>query len=324
MKKNSILWVLFFIICFGVGLFHGTRPKGLSSEIIFPPTSISVIVTDEVLLPQEIRRMMEEKLAVRFNVIVTRDWEALLVKLVESPSVDLIVTPSYWSHTLQKQNLLSNFEDLQLDILRQVSPDFLKSSHPETTFFPLYWMKSVLSLPPGVTFKAFAKNKNLPLLYLLADEDLILAHLKYWKEQGLLEDLLQKKILVHPLEQVLASPKEEGVQETALHLLTEPPAEDSSYMSALLVWGASIPQNSMKKKTTLRVLNYLASAELQEKWIEESPFSSCLTTLADKKIPLNRKAEWIRDLKLNETIIIEDKDIEALKKLREDYKINIL
>lgn len=323
--NKTILWSVFFLICFVVGLFHGSRPTGVSStELLFPPKTIQVLVTDEILFPEGIRHELEQKLSVRFNVTVTRDWNSYLVKLVESSSADLIITPSFWSNTLQKQNLLADIEDLSPELIKEVSPDFLKGTSKAVRFFPLYWMKTIFIFPEKVSFTDFVKNKNLPTLYLLADEDLVLAHLKKWEQQGILESILQKKILVHPLEQTHANMMTDGAQESALHLMPETPTDDVPYTSALMVWGASIPQNSANKKTALKVLKYIASVEFQNKWIEESPFSSCLSSLADKKIPLNRKAEWVRDLKLNETILIEDKDGDAVKKLRETYKLNVL
>ncbi len=323
MKKN-IFWAIFFLICFSLGLVHGLRPRGTTLSGLIPPKTISVLVTDEALFTKQIRAEIESKISVHFSVTVTRDWDSFIVKLVESPSVDLVIAPSYWMRSLQKQNLLSDISELSSDnLFPRVSADFIKDTQAGFVFLPLYWVSTALATPGTSTFPEFLSNKSWPQLQLLGDEDLILRRIQHWKQQGFLNLVQQKKLIAFSLDKINQPAVDLSGQETTNTSLVNK-NNDTPFLSALLVWGAGVPKNSAHKSRLVKVLMQLTSSELQEQHLMQSPFNTCLKNVSDKVMPLHRRAEWVRDLKLNETILIEDKDVDALKKLRDTYKINIL
>ncbi|MGE9744370.1 hypothetical protein [Bdellovibrio bacteriovorus] len=301
----------------GVGFLHGVLPQGISRSYFSTPRKISVLTTDEVLFPMNLRQELEEELHVRFSVTVTRDWESMLANVVASPSADLIFLPSYWANTLAHQNLLANVAGIQGELLRRVSTDFVKSRNPETfTFLPIYWMKTGIDTPLDESFLDYLKNKKETFLFLLADEDLLLKHFQTWKEQGLLEQINSKRILTLQLDQ-LSKTSDEGAVETPLN--RDFRGGTHPFLSALLIWGAAIPANSTQKELALEILEVLTNVEHQEKGLLGTPFNSTFSTVTGKEIPLHRRADFIRDLELKDTLILETKDQEAPLKLKNDF-----
>ncbi|WP_347356448.1 hypothetical protein [Bdellovibrio sp.] len=301
----------------GVGFLHGVLPQGISRAYFVSPRKVQVLTTDEILFPESLRQELEEELHVRFSVTVTRDWESMLANVVASPSADLIFLPSYWANTLAHQNLLTNTAGARGELLQRVSSDFVKSKNPEDFYFlPFYWIKTGIDTPLDETFMDFLKNKKESFLFLLADEDLLLKHFQVWKDQGIWEQVAQKRILTLQLDQ-LSKTSDEGAVETPLN--REFKEGSHPFLSALLIWGAAIPANSTQKELASEILDTLTSTEHQEKSLLKTPFNSAFSTVTAKEIPLHRRAEFIRDLKLKDTLILETKDQEAPLKLKNDF-----
>lgn len=298
----------------GVGFLHGILPHGISRSYFVSPTKIQVLTTDEVLFPMALRQELEEELNIRFSVTVTRDWESLLANVVASPSADLIFLPSFWANTLAHQNLLANVAGARGELLQRVSSDFIKSKNPEEfRFLPFYWVKTGITTPQEETFTDFLNNPKETLLFLLADEDLLLKHFETWKEQGLWDLVARKKILTLQLDQ-LSKTSDAGAVEAPLG--RELKSMDHPFLSALLIWGAAIPSNSTQKDLALEILENMSSMEKQEGSLLKTPFNSAFSTVTGNEIPLNRRADFVRDLQLKNTLILESKDQEAPIKLK--------
>src|SRR5690606_9792410 len=117
-----------------------------------------------------------------------------------------------------------------------------------------------------------------------------------------------KKVLTMPLDQIGRVENPQAAIESSMKNET---SEIPLYQSALLVWGAIIPDKSSQKLLAARVLRELTEAKLQEKLLLETPFNSALSTVEGDRIPLHRRARHIRELKLTETLLLDRKDPEA-------------
>lgn len=302
----------------GVGFLHGVLPHGISKGYLVSPVRIQVLTTDEILFPPEVREKLEARLNVRFSVTVTRDWASLLANTVASPSADLIFLPSYWANTLAHQNLLADVAGPRGSLLQRVDTDFVKTKVPGVThFLPLYWVKTTVATVERKDFRNYLTDKTSNFLFLLADEDLLLKHFQVWKEQGLWPQVSQKKILVLQLDQLSKTPTDDGAVETPLH--RDHVESPLPYLSALLIWGATIPANSGQQALALEILDMLSSAEIQEGSLLKTPFNSTLSVVTGNDIPLDRRAPFVRDLQLKDTIILESKDQDALQKLKDEF-----
>lgn len=323
-RSSSLLWILFFAICMGVGFLHGVLPQGISRDYIIRPTKVRILTTDELLFPRELRTLIEDELHVKLEVTLTRDWNTLLAKTVASPSEDLILLPSYWATTLRQQNLLSNLITKDNELAQRVAPDFLDRAMSKNVFdfLPVYWIKTGFIIPGNQSFEAFLTNKKNTTIFLLADEDLILRHMQIWRDQDLSGLVMQKKILTLPLDQILKTDRA-GAMETALNELN-PDLHTEDQLSALLIWGAVIPVNSDKKDLAQEILNIMTTPLLQEKVLVQTPFNSTLTQVSDKALPVQRRASYIRDLQLKGTLLIDQKDVDAKSKLRTDFGLTTL
>lgn len=323
MRRSSFFWILLFIICVGVGFLHGFLPQGISRDYLIRPTKVRILTTDELLFPKELRTLIENELHVKLEVTLTRDWNVLLAKMVATPSEDIIFLPSYWAMTLRQQNLLSNLAlNKDSELLQRVAPDFIDASAAAKKtfdFLPFYWIKTGFLIPKSQSFEKFLQNKSENTLFLLADEDLILKHLQIWKDQGLGTMVGQKKILTLQLEQMLKTDRQ-GVMEVPMNEV-HPDLEIANQLSALIVWGAVVPMNSDKKDLAQEILNVLTTPLLQEKVLVQTPFNSTLTQVSDKALPVQRRASYIRDLQLKNTLLIDKKDIDAKSKLKNEFNL---
>lgn len=300
-----------------VGFLHGVLPQGLSKIYLVRPEKIQVLTTDEIFFPAELREKLEEELHIKFSVTITRDWDAILAHTVASPAVDLIFLPSFWAKTLAHQNLLADIAGPRKELLQRVASDFTGRSEEGFFFLPFYWMKTGIKAPGDEKFIDFLKNKKEPVLFLLADEDLLLKHFQLWKEQGVWDLVAQKKILTLQLDQFSHDLPLEGAMEASLN--QESKDNSLSQLSSLLIWGAVIPANSAKKNLVLEILDTFTTPEYQEGNILKTPFNSAFSTVTSNEIPLQRRAGFVRDLKLTDTLILENKEQDAKIKLKDEF-----
>lgn len=303
----------------GVGFLHGVLPQGITRSLFSSPRKVQVVTTDEIFFPLEVRRELEDEFQVKFSVTITRDWDSLIAKTVPSPSVDLIFLPSFWANTLAQQNLLGDIAGHRKELQQRVASDFVASKEQDLFYFlPFYWMKTTLVTPQRQSFSDFLKNKQKPMLFLIADEDLLLKHFEVWKSQGLWELVSQKKILTQQLDHINEHKiNDEGTHEVPMRDDTQGSPDPQS--SALLIWGAVIPKNSAQKDLVLEILDTLTTPEHQERGLLKTPFNSTFFTVTAKEIPLHRRADFVRNLQLKDTLILEKKDQGAKLKLKNNF-----
>lgn len=320
--KNRLLWILFFLICMGVGFLHGILPRSISKQNLITPTKIEILVTDEIFLPEQTRHQIEQEFNVKLSFTVTRNWDSITAQLVASPGVDLIFLPSYWANTLAQQGLLSDISGPRKSLQKKVASDFINSSsQTEFSFLPFYWIKTEVRTPNNESFVEFLKNKKEQVIFLLADEDLLLKHFQTWKEQKLWDLVSQKKILTLQLDQLHG----ETLPKEALEAPLEKENQTNTHplLSALLTWGAAIPATSANKTLALDILDALTATETQENSLLQTPFNTTFSAVASDKIPLHRRASFIRDIQLKDVLIIENKDQTAKIKLKDEFNFTL-
>ena len=304
----------------GVGFLHGYLPQGISRDYILRPTKVRVLVTDESLFPKSIQEELENDLRIKFEVTVTRDWNSIQAKVIASPAQDILLLPSYWANTLKQQNLLHISAENSLS--QRIAPDFLAPviTNRSLYFYPLYWMKTGFKTATNGTFEEFLKDKKATTLFLLNDEDLLLSHFQIWQDKGLLTLVQQKKILTLPLDRLVANDQREGASELPLNE-SNPDLTIQDDLSALLVWGAAIPEASDKKELSIEILTAMTANSIQEQNLMKTPFNSTLHELTTPSLPPQRRATHIRELKLKGTILMSTKNLEATKKLRDEFNL---
>lgn len=325
--KNRFLWFLFFSVCLGVGFLHGILPRSISKRNIISPTKIEILATDEIFLPEQTRRQIEQEFNVKLSYTVTRNWDSIIAQLVASPGVDLIFLPSYWAKALAQQGLLSDISGTRKSLQKKVASDFIDSGlQTEFNFLPFFWMKSEIRTSQNESFPDFLKNKKEPVLFLLADEDLLLKHFQTWKKQNLWSLISQKKILTLQLDQLNQNLPSQGAFEAALESSEKEKGQETKvppYLSALLTWGAAIPATSPNKILVLDILDALTTAEAQERTLLQTPFNTTFSAVTSDKIPLHRRASFIRDIQLKDVLILEKKDQNAKIKLKDEFNFTL-
>lgn len=314
--RAPILWILFFMMCFVFGYFQGSSTEPLTKNSLSASQKIQVLLTDEAFFPEDLRKNIEQELNIQFSTIITRDWNKILASSIASPGADLILLPRNWAGTLQQQNLLADIDTSLPHLKDRLFADF-KISKDGFFFFPLFWLKTSIFTKHSESFMDFLKDKKQETLFLLADEDLLLHHFETWESQGLLPLIQEKKILTLQLDQLERQVPENSAVE--LPIRASEGRLESDPLSALLVWGAVIPSSSSQPGLALKVLDSLSSKKNQERFLLKTPFNSTLLDVTGFEIPTSRRGDFIRELKLKNTIILDSKNIHAQKILREKY-----
>ncbi|MNK08104.1 hypothetical protein D3C87_260300 [compost metagenome] len=324
LSKESFFWVILFLVFMGLGYLHGYRPQNFEKSNFIPPTKVRILMTEDSLFPQELRASIEKEKNVQFEIIVSRQWQDWLANIIANPAADILILPSYWAQSLNHQGLLEAFGPNSAELLRRLSPDFTKSNPDGTlTFYPLYWMKTgLISKKENLSFANYLKDKSIDSLYLWADPDLILAHFRSWKSQGLWPLLKDKKILTMAWEDLNARTVDDDPMETSLNEETHSPVIGSQ-LSALLLWGFAVPKNAPNKSLSLSVIDAITRTATQESVLLKTPFSTSLSQVGEKSFPQARRATYIRDLNLTDTLIIDTKDVEAEKRLIEEFDFTL-
>lgn len=323
-SKEYFFWVILFLFFLGLGYLQGFQPQSFEKSNFIAPTKIRVLTTEEILFPKSLRAEIEKEKNVQFEVIVSRQWQDWLAHLISNDSADLLILPSYWAQSLNQQNLLAPFNSESLEMLERISPNFQKNNPDGTlTFFPIYWMKTGFdSQRAGWNFPDYLKDKKVDSLYIWSDPDLILAHFRTWKELGYWPLLKEKKILTMDWEDLSHKNLDEDPQEWPLNETLKNPVEQTA-SSALIVWGFALPKNASNKVLSLSVVEAITRTNRQEQTLLSLPFSTTLAQVGEKTFPQSRRASYIRDLNLNQTIMIDSKNIEAEKKLIEEFDFTL-
>ena len=142
-------------------------------------------------------------------------------------------------------------------------------------------------------------------------------HYDTWKEQNLLGVVAQKKILTLQLEQLTLKDRQGAVEVPTYETQNVTPSLPQT--SAIIIWGAGVPISSAKKDVAYEVLNILTTPAVQESILLKTSFNSALSQVTDLSIPLNRRASFIRNLQLKDTLFIDRKDAEANLRLKNEY-----
>lgn len=314
--KAPFAWILFFLMCFAFGYFQGSSTEPITKNSLSASQKIQVLLTDEAFFPEELRKSIEQELNIQFSTIITRDWNKILASSIASPGADLILLPRNWAITLEQQNLLTDIDASSPFLKDRLFADF-KISKDGFFFFPLFWLKTSIFIKHSESFVDFLKNKKQGTLFLLADEDLILRHFEMWESQGLLPLVQEKKILTLQLDELERQVPENSAVE--LPIRTPEGRLESDPLSALLVWGAVIPASAPQPSLALRVLNSLSEKKTQEQLLLKTPFNSTLLDVTGFEIPTSRRGDFIRELKLKNTIILDSKNVDAQRILKERY-----
>lgn len=313
---KRIFWFVFFFFCMLLGYLHGSNPD-ISKSAIIAPKRIGIFSTHEQFFPKEVRTELEKKFNVIFVFKVETDWDILIADVVSKETADLIFAPSYWLNSLTKQNLLFDIHGSAPELLNQVSSDFI-NKNPESNglFIPLFWMKTGFHKPSDADFKTLLGNKENTDLFLLNEEDLLAAHIINWQNSNITSLVKSKQILLEDTAGI-SSLENSGFRETKISQNQN--NEDPLLKSALLMYGLSMNENAPNKKLLLELIKEYSKPEIQIKIMQKTRFNTCLSNLEDdSSLEASKKASYIRQLRLSNTVILDQKNI-AAKKIVNDF-----
>lgn len=312
---KKVFWILFFSLCMLIGYLHGSNPD-FSAKAIVAPKKIIVFSTHENLLPSSVRQSLEKKLNITFVYKLETDWNNLTADLISSEGADLIIAPTHWLNSLNRQGLIHNISEHRSELLKTVSADFINQTYSSKgAFIPYFWIKTGFEPDSSKSPLQILEDKKAEQITLFNDVDLLAERIQQWKDSNILPLIKGKRILLaDPVAKSAAHP--EPLREAKV--LTDPLYEDPHFKAALLMYGFAISKNTRNLELLYALLTEFNSTQLQTEILNTVNLNSCLESLEPlPNIEIPRKASFFRQLRLSNTIILNYKNTEAETIFRE-------
>ena len=313
--KSFVPWTLFIVLCLGVGFLHGILPQGLDRAIFVEEKNINIVTFEKIFFPEQIIQKIGKKFNTKINVHISKDWKRISAECITDKTADLLIIPSHWAKTLNKQNVLDRINDKKYNFNLGISPDFIQDKfHAGEHFIPIFWLKTTFVFPTALDSNKSSSQSREEKFYVYNDEDHILEVLDLW------EKIEQNSQIFNKLESLdLDNPKflkmTDGLALMGLENSNIKLPEDKM-RRALFIWGAVIPRNSKNKEISRAILFEFLRPEHQEEIIKTTPLATTRVDL-QSDMPQFKKSVAIRDLKLSNTSIYHFKDPEAKTKIKQ-------
>jgi hypothetical protein len=316
-SREFFLWAFFLALCFWAGYLKGFLPLTFKHSL-FVKGAVRIYNACPFDFPRPFVLELEEELGQRVEVVKIRNWDDLQAKMVTKVGAHLLFAPAHWASDLTREGVIVGLSYIQPKIEKYVAPDFISIQDKSSQVLPLYWTVTKFVTANGSfgndDLATAQKDKNLAEVHLYPDADLIAVHMKTWRPAG-------KDIEGFNFRSPPAVIQKNAVWEVPL--VTNIPDSrvlTTSESQALVVYGLMIPKNSPNRRVSYRVMEKLVEIELQQKILGSLPLG---TTLRDDDTELNiekdQRAGALRDLKLNELIILDRRHAKEFLDLQNIY-----
>ena len=316
-SREFFLWAFFLAICFWAGYLKGLLPLSFKHSL-FVKGSVRIYNAAPFDFPRPFIAVLEEDLGQKVDVIKIRSWDELQAKMVTKVGAHLLFAPSHWGTDLARENVIVGLSYIQPKLEKLISPDFLSFQKQSLMTVPLYWTVTKFvtgeNTFAGLELSQAVQDKNLSEIHLYPDADLMATHMNKWNIQ--LKDVEAFTFRSPPSE----------IQKNALweipHLVHLPGARELATVQSrsLITYSLMIPKNSANRRVSYRVIETLLETSMQIPLLAAWPLS---TTLRDENNVLaldkEKRASHIRDLKLNELIILENRNPHEFQELQSKY-----
>jgi hypothetical protein len=311
-----LLWVLFLLVCGTIGYFQGLNPDGRLVDYLSKPTPVRIFTISRQFFPDDVIAQLEKETHSKISVTLITNWDDLNLKLIASNAPDILFVPSHWAQTLHQEVLLNadvNFKNLSEEDL---SNDFkFDQSNLEQDFLPAYWAQLALY---SLKDKKIDKIKKLSFL---GDADLFLELMEDLKKNQQDNDFAKYELTVLPYEKWLTetSPTADLFLATHVNALGHPNWKIANeYPPFIYVLGFALPKNSENPTKALNILKNYLDLETQRELSPQMPFASTLSVI--NRLALGekeRKASYLRDLVMRNTLFVKTKEKNSEQKASE-------
>lgn len=290
------------------GFLQGWKPDLHLTEYVSKPARVQILTISPVFFPEDVISKIEKETRTRIYTRVIKNWEDLRLQMISDSQTNLVFLPEAWVQALRQEDLLHEsrrLQDLKSDL---ASPDFnFNSTETRQDFLPLYWaqLSFYFQEPDGKTLN-FPDDAGMYLdLVTKSASDKNFGKLKislvdwvsWWNDPRGKADIF---LAPHPLQQT--NPKWKP---------------DVTRPAWLAIWGFALPKNSHLGPQDVAVIRAYADPERQSEILRKLPLASTLTSLDEKTGSLEKKAIYLRDIKMAKLSPIKQynpKDIEQAKR----------
>ena len=312
-SREILLWAFFIALCFWAGYLKGLLPLAFKQGL-FSRGPVRILNAAPFDFPPEFTKSLEEDLGQKIEIQRVKNWDELQAKLVTKNGPNLVLAPAYWSQDLAKESLLLQLNPLQNKIDKRVSPDFISLQGKGLNVLPLYWTVTDFRTSSdsllGDTLNQALIHKNLKELHLYPAPDLIAVHLKQWEKNPQVGALKIKDISSYHFNGFPEELPKDSVWEVP-HILKIKNSRtlDAIKSKSLVIYGMMIPRNSLNLKASYRTLERLMDPDIEEIVLKRLPLGSTLVAPdGPLKILKEQRSSELRDLKLHELIILENRE----------------
>jgi hypothetical protein len=321
-SREIFLWTFFLALCFWAGYLKGYLPLSMKQRL-FVGGTFRILNAAPFDFPKPFLLELERETGQKIEVRRVRNWDELQAQLVTRNGPNLLFAPSHWSTELAQQDLILKLNPLQTLIEKNLSPDFVTRQDRNLNLFPLYWTLTDFRVPEASfssasTLEGVLADKLLAEVHLYPDTDLIAQHLGRWaKDPEASGGLKLKDVEGFNFKNIPKElPKNSLWEVPRIAQIAKSRALQAPRSHALMVYGMMIPRNSANKKLSYRSLETLLSPTLTEMLLAALPLGTTLRDSAGElKIRKSQRAAEIRELNLNDVIILTKRDPEGYQAL---------
>ncbi len=302
---EASLWLLFLFVCGLIGYGQGLKPHFKVSDYVVSPNEIHILTISDHFFPPEVIQEIEHSTHTKIIISTIQSWDQLKIKLIETPSPEIVFIPSHWAQTLNKEGLLNTDPTIKTNLGEMLVSDFSVDSQ---FFIATYWAK--LSL-----MTTTEKDKSIAFLN---DADLFLGYLDALKKDKQDTNFIKHTIKISNMDLWFKDTNIDSAEiglSTHILSLKKPNWKKTSYPDSFYTLGFSFGKNSRNLKQSLEVLEYYMSLDIQMHLQDSIPFASTLAAINENPAAPNEiKSSFLRTLDFNKMIILKSKASDANSK----------
>jgi hypothetical protein len=309
-RRETLLWILFLIFCFGAGYFQGLSPEFRLMTYWSQLEEVRILTYSEKLTPPFLIDDIGKRTHTSIKVDVSTSFNEFLAKAVSTSSgYSLFLLPRPWSTSLSQQGLVLNLSGLKSFFLKTLHPDF---PAVESRLFPWAW------IPTAFAFDPDTDRKLISSVVLINDEDHIFQVLKQIDSDPALKDFNKalvdgRKVTLdlRSLFQSLPLPRDQEYRE--VNLLNQDETKllqiAELWPQGLFIFDVIVPRKTPHIGTSIDLLKAFFSVKHLLLSLSEEPFGITMNSFEGlSAFPQSKKPSALRNRPIQSLLNLKNID----------------
>ncbi len=319
MKRSEIaLWMVFLLICFGLGFGHGRFRPDMEVQNL-KAKEIKILVSQAGVLAPNFLSLLSFETEAAIQVDIEPEWQKFQANVIASNGYHLLVAPAHWFRALEQFDQLMEIGDVASEIPLANDFPMSPSAIPIGWFVTEFWRLSSSN---------FAKVSDIKQFYLFRDESLTKARMLNWEKRS---DVDLRKKTVHLLQLndlIKMIPTANSVVERphtqpplSLHNSLQRIDDQDDLQAGFLIFSLAIPRSTGDQMLSKALVSSWFRDPIYANFLQTSVFASTLTKTERYLAEIKKKASYLRYLEISKFNFVGEWDNVGFERLREEYHL---